>query len=96
MRSQGSVLTWPTSIHLYQQPEDDRPGGLVLLQVEQQLAEGTHFWVAPELADPLDSVEIGEAQDVEEFGASRRREGLETSPESRLNLLEGHGASVTG
>jgi hypothetical protein len=66
------------------------------LAADQELGEGAALRVAPELSDPVRSVEVGEAKDVDEFGASRRREGLETSPESRLNLLEGRGASVTG
>jgi hypothetical protein len=28
------------------------------------------FWVAPELADPLGTLEVGEHQDVEQFGAT--------------------------
>jgi hypothetical protein len=36
--------------------------------------------VAPELADPVGAVEVWEAEDVDEFGASRRREGLKASP----------------
>jgi hypothetical protein len=36
-----------------------------------------HLRVAPELADPVGRLEIGETEDVNEFGASRRRQGLE-------------------
>jgi hypothetical protein len=46
------------------------------------------------LADPVGSLEVGEHKEVKEFGASGRREGLETSwPEvpPSLHLLEGHG-----
>jgi hypothetical protein len=44
------------------------------------------------LADPVGSLEAG-SKEVKEFGASGRREGLETSPEvpPSLHLLEGHG-----
>ena len=62
----------------------------VLLAVDQQLGEGATLRVAPELADPVGPIEVGEAENVEEFGASRRRESLETSPEPCLNLLVGH------
>jgi hypothetical protein len=37
--------------------------------------------VPPELADPVGAVEIGEAEDVDELGASGRREGLEAGSE---------------
>jgi hypothetical protein len=40
--------------------------------------------MAPEGPDRVRSVEVGEAKDVDAFGAGRRRKGLETSPESRL------------
>ena len=33
--------------------------------------------VAPELADPVGSLEVGEHQDVEEFGAASRTEGVQ-------------------
>jgi len=56
-------------------PEDDGPRCLVLLQVDQQLTEPARLRVPPELADPLNAFEVREAEDVEEFGASRRREG---------------------
>jgi hypothetical protein len=41
-------------------------------------------------ADPVGSVEVGKHQDVKQLGASRRREGLEASPEGLLHLVEGH------
>src|SRR5262245_66379280 len=81
-------------LHLREQPEHDRPRRLVLLQVDQQLAELPRLWVAPELADQLDPVEVGQARDVEEFGACRRREGLEAIAEGGLHFVEGHGAEA--
>jgi hypothetical protein len=74
--------------HLRQESEHDRPRRLVLLQVDQQLAEGPGLRVPPELADPLGPVEVRETEDVEELGASRWGEGLEACPEPRLHLLE--------
>ena len=41
----------------------------VLLAVDQQLGECAALWVAPELADPLGALEVGEHQDVEQFGS---------------------------
>jgi hypothetical protein len=46
-------------LHLGYQPKNDCPRRLVLLQVDQEFAEGSRLWVAPELADPLDPVEAG-------------------------------------
>ena len=45
----------------------------VLLAVDQQ-GEGAALWVAPELADPVGSFEVGEHQDVEQLGAGNRSE----------------------
>jgi hypothetical protein len=33
--------------------------------------------VTPELADPLGAIEVGEHEDVEQFGACSRREGVQ-------------------
>jgi hypothetical protein len=63
-------------------PKHDRSRRLVLLQVDQQLAEGPGLRVPPEGADRVGAVEVGEAEDVTEFGASRRREGLEALTEA--------------
>jgi hypothetical protein len=54
-------------------PYQHRSEGPVLVAVDQEFGEGAALRVAPELADPLGAVEVGEAQDVEELGASRRR-----------------------
>jgi hypothetical protein len=57
-------------LHLPQQPEDDRPCRSVLLQVDQQLPELSGLRVAPELTDPLGAVQVQEAPEEEEFGAT--------------------------
>jgi hypothetical protein len=57
--------------HLSQQPENDRPRGPVLLQINQQLAEAPSFGMAPELADPHGAVEVGETKDVQKLSAPR-------------------------
>jgi len=74
------VLPWLPPLHLSQEAEHDRPRRLVLLQVDQQLAEGPCLGVPPELADPLGAVEVGEAEDVEQFGAGSWTERVETLP----------------
>ena len=83
---------------LPQHPDQYRPERPVLLTVDQELGEGAAFRVAPELADPIDAVEVREAKDVDELGASRRREGFEPPAEGMLHLNEGHGtnAGTTG
>jgi hypothetical protein len=50
---------------------------------------------SPERADPVDPVEVGEAQDVDEFGASRRWEGFEASSERGLGLDGRHGRACS-
>jgi hypothetical protein len=56
----------------------------------RRLSEAPSFRVSPEFTDPLGRVEVGEHQDVEELGKSRRRECFETSPQPGLHLLERH------
>jgi hypothetical protein len=41
----------------------------VLIAVDEELGEGASFRVAPELADPVGSLEVGERQDAEELGS---------------------------
>jgi hypothetical protein len=64
-------------------------------KVDQQLAEGSSLRVSPELADPIGPFEVGEAPDVEEFGAGRRRACLEAPARRLLHLLEGHDEDPT-
>jgi hypothetical protein len=40
-----------------------------LLAVDQQLGEVAALWVAPKLADPVGSIEVGKHKDVEQLGA---------------------------
>ena len=44
----------------------------ILLAVDQEFGEGETLRVAPELADPVGAVEVGEPEDMDEFGANRR------------------------
>jgi hypothetical protein len=66
-------------------------GNLVLLQVDQQLAKGARLGVAPSLAEPFGSVEVGKTKDVQEFDARRGRQGYDALAEGVFHLLEGHG-----
>jgi hypothetical protein len=47
--------------------------------------------VAPELADPVGAVEVGEHEDVEQLSAGSRAESLQTLPQSTLKLVGSHG-----
>jgi hypothetical protein len=69
---------------LPEHPDEHRPERPILLAVDQQLGEGAALWVAPELADPVGSLEVGEHQDVEELGAGSGTECIEALPESAL------------
>jgi hypothetical protein len=52
-----------------QHPYKHRTERSILLAVDQQFGEGTALRVAPELSDPVGSLEVGEHEDVEQFGA---------------------------
>jgi hypothetical protein len=47
---------------LSQHPDEHRPQHPILLAVDQQLGELATLRVAPELADPVGSLEVGERQ----------------------------------
>ena len=57
-----------------QHPDQHRSQRPVLLAVDQELGEGAALRVAPELADPVGSLEVGEHEDVEQLGAWSRTE----------------------
>jgi hypothetical protein len=64
------VLASPLpAVGLPQHADQHRPQRSVLLAVDQALGKVPTLRVAPELADPLGAFEIGEHQDVEQFGA---------------------------
>jgi hypothetical protein len=52
------------------------PKSLVLLAVDQELGEGAALRVAPELADPVGSLEVGEHEDMKQLNAGSRAEGV--------------------
>jgi hypothetical protein len=47
---------------------------------EPGLTRGAAFGVAPELADPVGPLEVGEHEDVEKLGAGSRTEGVQACP----------------
>lgn len=69
---------------LPQHPDEHGPKGSILLAVDQQLREGSALQVAPELADPVGAIEVGQHEDVEQLGAGGRAEDVEALPESAL------------
>jgi hypothetical protein len=72
-------------------PTKHRPQCPILLAVDQELGEGAALRVAPELADPVGSLEVREHEDVEQLGTGSGAEGVETLPEAALELLQVHG-----
>jgi hypothetical protein len=77
------------AINLLQHPDQHRPEGPILLAIDQELGEGA-LWVAPELADPIGSLEVGEHEDVEKLGAGSGTERIETLPQLLLELIRTH------
>jgi hypothetical protein len=61
-----------------------RPERPIILAVDQQLREGPTLRVAPERADPVGPVEVGEHQDVERLGTWSRPGRVQTLQESAL------------
>ena len=59
----------------------------VLLAVDQQLGEGAALRVAPELADPVGTLKVGEHQDVEQLGAGGRPESVQAGTELALEAV---------
>jgi len=73
-------------ITLPQHPDQHRSERPVLLAVDHNSAKGAALRVAPNLADPLGPFEVGEHEDVEEFGAGSGAERVEAISESALML----------
>ena len=57
-----------SSVGLPQHPDEHRSEGPVLLAVDQELGERAALGVAPELSDPVGSLEVGQLEDVEQLG----------------------------
>ena len=66
-----------------------RPHSLGTVSLE--LAEGATLRVAPELADPVGSLEVGEHEYVEQLGPWNWTEGVEPLTEFALDVLQVHG-----
>jgi hypothetical protein len=60
-------------------------------QVDQSSAKVRVSGVAPELSDPVGSLEVGEHEDVEQLGAGSRTECVETVSEPAFELVGSHG-----
>jgi hypothetical protein len=50
--------------------------------------------VAPELSDPVGSLEVGQHEDVEQLGAGSRPEGVEAFPEAAFEFIWPHRLSL--
>ena len=66
-------------VSLPQHLDEHRSEGPVLLEVDQELGGGATLRVAPELSDPVGSLEVGKHQDVEKLGAGSGAEGVQAS-----------------
>jgi hypothetical protein len=66
--SRSSVAVEGVAVALTKHADEHRSERPVLLAVDQQLSECATLRVAPELADPIGAVEVGEHQDVEQLG----------------------------
>ena len=75
------------ALSLSEHPDQHRPHDSVLLGVDQKLSERSALGVGPEFPDPLDALEVGEHQDVEEFGACGLGEGVEARLWPALELV---------
>ena len=78
-----------------QHPDQYRPERPIYLAVDQQFGEGAALGVAPELADPLGSLEIGKHQDVEQLGAGSGTERVQALTKLSLDLFRPHGMEWT-
>jgi hypothetical protein len=78
-------------VGLPQHPDEHGPERPVFFAVDQQLGEGSALQVAPELSDPVGSLEVGEHKDVEQLGAGSGAEGVEAFPESSFEVIWAHG-----
>jgi hypothetical protein len=57
-------------------PYEHRAEPSVLLAVDQQFGEGATLRVAPELSDPVGSLEVGQHEDAEQLGAGSGAESV--------------------
>jgi hypothetical protein len=60
---------------------------LVLLAVDQELGERAALGVAPELSDPVGSLEVRQHEDVEQLGPGNRPERVQALTKPALALV---------
>ena len=78
----GNTTAFSASdFHLQQHADERGPKRPILLAVDQELGEGAAIWVAPELSDPVGSLEVREHQDMEQLGAGSRAESAQPGAE---------------
>ena len=88
--SRCAQLPRRTVARLPQHPDQHRPERSVLLAVDQELGEGAALRVAPELTDPVGSLEVREHEYVEQFGAGSGTECVQALAESALEFVGTH------
>jgi hypothetical protein len=52
-------MAWEDSVRLAQHADQHRPEDPVFFAIDQELGEGAALWVAPELSDPIGTLEVG-------------------------------------
>jgi hypothetical protein len=78
-------------LHVPQHPDQHRPHRPILFAVDQELGECAALRVAPELADPVGPLEVGEHEDVKQLGAGSGAEGFQPIAQDALDVLQVHG-----
>ena len=77
-------------------PRGTARSGLFFSQSISSSAKVRGLRVAPELSDQVGPLEVREHQDVEQFGAGNRTEGLKAQRSACSHLLEGHDRTLVG
>ena len=67
------------------------PREMVLLAVDQELGERAALGIAPELSDPVGSLEVRQHEDVERLGPGSRPERVRALTKPALELVGPHG-----
>ena len=88
----GGALEALAPFHLPQHADQYRPERSILLAVDEQFGEGAALRVAPELADAVGAIEVGEHQDMKQLGAGSWPEDISAFTELSFDLPEVHGA----
>jgi hypothetical protein len=96
LASSSSWLKGEWTLGLPQHPDEHRPQRPVVLAIDQELGKGATLRIAPELSDPVGSLEVGEHEDVEQLGAGSRTERVQAFSDSALQFVDRGAVSRLG